>query len=58
MIADEYFPSSSRIMVLDEGQVREFDSPSRLLADENSIFHGMVAETGAANATYLTSLAK
>nr|XP_034338521.1 multidrug resistance-associated protein 1 [Crassostrea gigas] len=31
----------SRIMVLDKGQIKEFDSPDVLLKDENSIFHSM-----------------
>lgn len=28
-------------MVLDKGQIKEFDSPDVLLKDENSIFHSM-----------------
>ncbi|XP_013859205.1 multidrug resistance-associated protein 5 [Austrofundulus limnaeus] len=32
----------SRIMVLDNGQILEFDSPAALLADENSRFRSMV----------------
>ncbi|KAI8050467.1 ATP-binding cassette subfamily C member 4, partial [Syncephalis plumigaleata] len=47
-----------RIMVLDAGEVREFDSPRRLLENPDGIFYGMVAGTGPANAAYLTSLAK
>lgn len=31
----------SRIMVLDKGQIKEFDSPDVLLKDESSIFHSM-----------------
>ncbi|KAI2656710.1 Multidrug resistance-associated protein 5 [Labeo rohita] len=31
-----------RIMVLDQGQILEFDTPSNLLADENSRFHAMM----------------
>ncbi|KAA0709241.1 C member 5 Multi-specific organic anion transporter [Triplophysa tibetana] len=33
----------SRIMVLDQGQILEFDSPSNLLANENSRFRAMMA---------------
>ncbi|KAF6027752.1 hypothetical protein EB796_013941 [Bugula neritina] len=32
-----------RILVLDQGQVIEFDTPSALLANENSVFSQMVA---------------
>ncbi|XP_056327683.1 ATP-binding cassette sub-family C member 5 [Danio aesculapii] len=32
----------NRIMVLDQGQILEFDTPSNLLADENSRFHAMM----------------
>lgn len=34
--------SCSRVMVLDNGQISEFDSPAALLADENSRFRAMV----------------
>lgn len=34
--------SCSRVMVLDNGQILEFDSPSALLADENSRFTSMI----------------
>ena len=33
------------MLVLNQGQVAEFDSPANLLADENSIFAGMVEES-------------
>ncbi len=32
---------SNRVMVLDKGQIAEYDSPSNLLADTKSIFYGM-----------------
>ncbi len=32
---------STRILVLDKGQIAEFDSPSSLLKDKNSIFYSM-----------------
>ncbi|XP_067103327.1 ATP-binding cassette sub-family C member 5 isoform X1 [Osmerus mordax] len=34
--------SCKRVMVLDHGQILEFDSPSALLADENSRFRAMI----------------
>ncbi|XP_068596454.1 ATP-binding cassette sub-family C member 5 [Brachionichthys hirsutus] len=34
--------SCSRVMVLDNGQILEFDSPAALLADENSRFRAMM----------------
>uniref|UniRef100_A0A672I7I8 ATP-binding cassette sub-family C member 5 n=1 Tax=Salarias fasciatus TaxID=181472 RepID=A0A672I7I8_SALFA len=34
--------SCSRVMVLDNGQIVEFDSPAALLADENSRFRAMI----------------
>uniref|UniRef100_A0AAQ6A2F6 Uncharacterized protein n=1 Tax=Amphiprion ocellaris TaxID=80972 RepID=A0AAQ6A2F6_AMPOC len=34
--------SCSRVMVLDNGQILEFDSPAALLADENSRFRAMI----------------
>ncbi|MFT7810214.1 multidrug resistance-associated protein 5-like isoform X2 [Arapaima gigas] len=34
--------SCDRVMVLDKGQIMEFDSPSVLMANENSWFHTMV----------------
>ena len=30
-----------RIMVLDKGNIKEFDSPENLIKDESTIFHGM-----------------
>ncbi|XP_035267041.1 multidrug resistance-associated protein 5 [Anguilla anguilla] len=35
--------SCNRVMVLDQGEIVEFDAPSALLANENSRFHAMVA---------------
>jgi len=37
-----------RILVLDKGRVAEFDSPSKLLADQKSIFYGLAVKHGLA----------
>ncbi|KAF9094978.1 hypothetical protein BGX27_001331, partial [Mortierella sp. AM989] len=47
----------SRILVLDHGEVKEFDTPANLLSRPDSVFSSMVDETGAANAALLRSLA-
>ncbi len=39
---------SFRIMVLDAGQIAEFDNPQALLADKSSIFYGMAKDAGLA----------
>lgn len=45
-----------RILLLDAGQVLEYDTPEQLLQNEASAFSKMVQSTGAANAQYLRSL--
>ncbi|KAI3908615.1 hypothetical protein MKX01_027481, partial [Papaver californicum] len=45
-----------RVLLLDAGQVLEFDTPDELLSHEGSSFSKMVQSTGAANAEYLRSL--
>ena len=35
-----------KVMVLDKGTIAEFDSPTNLLADPQSIFHGMAKDAG------------
>lgn len=45
-----------RILLLDSGQVLEYDTPEVLLQKEESAFSRMVQSTGAANAQYLRSL--
>ncbi|CAA0823750.1 ABC transporter C family member 2 [Striga hermonthica] len=47
---------SDRILVLDSGQVIEYDTPENLLSSEGSVFSKMVRSTGPANAKYLKSL--
>ncbi|TKR94141.1 hypothetical protein L596_008468 [Steinernema carpocapsae] len=37
---------SDRVLVLDRGQIREFDAPQKLLADPNSQFYSMAREAG------------
>jgi ABC-type multidrug transport system fused ATPase/permease subunit len=32
---------SSRVLVLDKGEVKEFESPQRLLGDQSSLFYAM-----------------
>ncbi|CAG9853670.1 unnamed protein product [Phyllotreta striolata] len=39
---------SDRVIVLDKGEIAEFDSPANLLANENSIFYSMSRDTGLA----------
>lgn len=37
---------SDRIIVLEQGKIAEFDTPSNLLADSRSIFYGMAKDAG------------
>lgn len=37
---------SDRVLVLDAGQVLEFDTPKNLLANKQSLFHSLAAEAG------------
>lgn len=45
-----------RVLLLNAGQVVEFDAPENLLSNEGSAFSKMVHSTGAANAQYLKGL--
>ncbi|KAL8091101.1 ABC transporter C family member 12-like isoform X1 [Apium graveolens] len=47
---------SDKILVLDAGQVREYDAPEKLLSNETGAFSKMIQSTGVANAQYLYSL--
>ncbi|KAI8865425.1 hypothetical protein GQ42DRAFT_151769 [Ramicandelaber brevisporus] len=47
-----------RILVLENGMLKEFDSPGKLLDDPASEFSRLVDETGPANAAYLRSVAR
>lgn len=46
-----------RILVLDQGKVAEFDTPSALLSDDNSMLSRLAKETGSSNEALLKSLA-
>jgi ABC-type proline/glycine betaine transport system ATPase subunit len=45
------------VCVLELGEVKEYDTPARLLANPNSEFTAMVNETGPQNAAFLRSVA-
>ncbi|XP_042515081.1 ABC transporter C family member 2-like [Macadamia integrifolia] len=45
-----------RVILLEAGQILEFDTPEDLLLNEGSAFSKMVQSTGSANAQYLRSL--
>ncbi|KAF9134969.1 hypothetical protein BGW39_005266 [Mortierella sp. 14UC] len=47
----------NRILVMDRGQVAEYDTPHNLLSNKQSMFSRMVDETGETNAALLRSLA-
>ncbi|KAG0212661.1 hypothetical protein BGX28_005857 [Mortierella sp. GBA30] len=47
----------TRILVLDHGEIKEFDTPANLLSRPDSVFSSMVDETGHVNAALLRSLA-
>ncbi len=40
---------SDKILVLDAGKVREFDSPENLLDDPHSMFYSMAKDAGLAS---------
>lgn len=37
---------SDKVLVLDKGEVAEFESPKSLLENRNSIFYGMCRDAG------------
>ncbi len=46
-----------RVLVLDQGQLVEYDRPQVLLKDEAGIFSGMIAQTGQSSSAMLRNLA-
>jgi ABC-type proline/glycine betaine transport system ATPase subunit len=48
---------SDRIMVLDSGELKEFDTPKVLLNDTSSRFYSLVRQTGKSNMRYLLKIA-
>ena len=48
---------STQIMVFDKGELKEYDAPDKLLANDESLFSKLVADTGSA-AQHLRSLAE
>ncbi|CAG9833829.1 unnamed protein product [Diabrotica balteata] len=48
---------SDKVLVMDAGQISEFDHPHLLLQKKNGVFYNMVAETGRATAEQLRKIA-
>lgn len=46
---------SDKVLVLDQGQLREFDTPHNLLSDRSSIFFSMAEAAGLTNQTSSSS---
>ncbi len=48
MVEDDVFVCfpTARVLVLDEGTIKELDSPEALLRDRESIFYGLAKQTG------------
>ncbi|XP_056011170.1 ATP-binding cassette sub-family C member 4-like isoform X2 [Ostrea edulis] len=49
---------SDRVMVLDQGNLVEFNTPFKLLQNENGFFKNLVQQTGKAQAKHLLALAE
>jgi len=37
---------STRVIVLDKGEIREFDTPANLMKNKQTIFYGMAKDAG------------
>lgn len=48
---------SDRVLVLDAGQLIQYDTPYNLLHEQNGIFYHLVQQTGPQMAAKLTALA-
>ncbi|XP_072393688.1 ATP-binding cassette sub-family C member 4-like [Diabrotica undecimpunctata] len=48
---------SDKVLVMDAGQISEFDHPHTLLQNKNGVFYSMVAETGRATTEQLRKIA-
>ena len=48
---------SDRVLVLDQGEVSEYGTPTELLATSGGAFAALVQQTGARNAEHLRKLA-
>mgnify|MGYP002480246745 CR=1 FL=1 len=48
---------ADKVLVLDGGKLKEFDSPRNLLKKKNGYFKALVDATGPASAAYLTKIA-
>ncbi len=48
---------STKVMVLNRGQLVEYDKPIQLLNDDKTIFHSMVQATGPEQAAHLKRIA-
>ena len=42
----DYYIALCRILVLDQGHVEEFDTPTKLLEQQNTIFYSMMMNAG------------
>nr|XP_023028665.1 multidrug resistance-associated protein 4-like [Leptinotarsa decemlineata] len=49
---------SDKVLVMEAGQVMEFDHPHILLQNREGIFHNMVADTGSSDAEHLRRIAR
>lgn len=49
---------SDRIIVMETGEVIEFDHPYILLQNENGVFSKLIQTTGKTSAKYLENIAK